>query len=126
MDQDIYPDGKLFNPARWLEASYPTYKEPLSVYPNCQNFHAFGYGRRSCPGSDFTERSLIIMIAKLAWGVNIYWPLDASGNEIREPMKYGPGQAPRPIKFGCRIEPRTPERIKVLQRLAENLELIQQ
>lgn len=119
----MYPDGKLFNPARWLEPSYPTYKEPLTVYPTCQGFPAFGYGRRACPGVDFAERSLVILTAKLGWAVNIGWSLDKHGNEIRETLEYQPVPAPRPMRFGCKIEPRDPERVKIVQRAVERLKM---
>src|SRR5947209_19531764 len=39
---------------RWLVPSWPTYQEPLSVYPNLQNFSAFGF-------------SLNIGVARIAW-----------------------------------------------------------
>ena len=48
----MYPDTDrrklLFNPERYLDPSYPTYKAPLTLYPNCHNYTPFGYGRRAC------------------------------------------------------------------------------
>ncbi|KAK2055862.1 cytochrome P450, partial [Colletotrichum caudatum] len=123
MDKTEYPDGELFNPARWLEPDYPTYREPLTVYPNCRKFAAFGYGRRACPGVEFSERTLVIMAAKLAWAVNIRWPLDRDGNEMREEIEYEPVPAPRPMKFGCSITARSPERVEVIKQAAGELDL---
>jgi hypothetical protein len=43
-DQDMYPDAAEFHPERWLEPSWPTYKEPLTEYPVLRADTAFGYG----------------------------------------------------------------------------------
>ncbi|KAJ9602494.1 hypothetical protein H2200_013037 [Cladophialophora chaetospira] len=70
-DTSLYPDPESFIPERWLEASYPTYKEPLTVYPNLQNYSNFGFGRRICVGQNVAERSLYIEAAMLAWACDI-------------------------------------------------------
>lgn len=123
MDKDLYPDGKLFNTARWLEPDYPTYKEPSTTYPNCQGFPAFGYGRRACPGVDFAERTLVIMFAKLGWKFNIRWPMDANGNGLREKLQYEPVPAPRPLKFRCELVARDADRTKIAEKAARHLNL---
>lgn len=120
-DPATYPDGKVFNPARWLEPSYPTYQEPLTVYPNCQNFPAFGLGRRACAGIAFAEQSLNILVAKLAWAVTVKRPMGQDGKEIREKIEYEEVQNPRPLRFGCRIVPRDPARVAIIKDVATAL-----
>lgn len=70
-DATLYPDPESFIPERWLEPSYPTYKEPLTVYPNLQNYSNFGFGRRICVGQNVAERSLYIEAAMIAWACDI-------------------------------------------------------
>jgi cytochrome P450 len=70
-DPSLYPKGDEFIPERWLDPEYPTYKEPLDVYPNIQNFSCFGFGRRICPGQNIAERSLNIFAARIAWACDI-------------------------------------------------------
>jgi hypothetical protein len=49
----------------------PTYRGLLGVYPNLQNFSAFSFGRRICPGQNIAERSVNIGVARIAWGCDI-------------------------------------------------------
>ena len=70
-EEALYPEPEEFKPDRWLEKGWPTYKEPLDTHPNLQNFSAFGFGRRICPGQNIAERSLYILIARIAWGCDI-------------------------------------------------------
>jgi hypothetical protein len=44
----------------------PTYRGPLGVYPNLQNFSGFSFGRRICPGQNIAERSLNIGVVRIA------------------------------------------------------------
>jgi cytochrome P450 len=70
-DPSLYPDPEDFLPDRWLDPQYPTCKEPLSTYPNIQGFSAFGFGRRICPGLNIAERSLNLLVARIAWACDI-------------------------------------------------------
>jgi cytochrome P450 len=44
-DPSLYPDPEIFKPNRWLEAKYPTFREPLTQFPNITNYSSFGFGR---------------------------------------------------------------------------------
>ncbi|KAI8954028.1 cytochrome P450 2C3 [Xylaria longipes] len=70
-DEKTYPDGEAFNPARWLEPSYPTYKEPLTTYPKLQGFSQFGFGRRTCQGLPLVEQDLFLAMGGMAWAFDI-------------------------------------------------------
>jgi cytochrome P450 len=80
-----YPDPESFRPERWLEPGWPTFKEPLTQHPNLQNFSAFGFGRRICPGQHIAERSLYILIARIAWSCDISMKKDHAGDYIVPP-----------------------------------------
>ena len=69
-DKSIYKDPETFNPDRWLDQSLP--EAPV-----------FGFGRRSCPGNQYAEATLFIMIASMLAIFNIRPRTDpATGQEI--------------------------------------------
>lgn len=116
VDPDLYPDGFNFNPARWLDPAYPTYKEPLTIHPNLQHFTSFGFGRRACPGFNFTERSITIMVARFAWACNIKRAVDpATKKQVELNIVYEPVANPRPLPFPAAIEPRSKERTELVK-----------
>lgn len=80
-----YPQPEKFIPDRWLDKAWPTYKEPLTQYPNLQNFNAFGFGRRICPSQHIAERSMYILIARIAWCCSISQKLDPDGKSVVPP-----------------------------------------
>jgi cytochrome P450 len=84
-EETLYPDPESFRPERWLESRWPTYKEPLTKFPNLQNFSAFGFGRRICPGLATAEQSLYILISRIAWSSEISFKKDANGCNIIPP-----------------------------------------
>ncbi|KZL67504.1 cytochrome p450 [Colletotrichum incanum] len=117
-DPELYPDPELFNPNRWLDPKYPTYKEPLSIYPNLQQFSAFGHGRRICQGINIAERSLNLKIALLAWGCNISRAKNGKGEEIIPPLyDFVEGFNVQPKTFDFNLQSRSPERIELIERV---------
>lgn len=97
-----YPDAESFRPERWLEEGWPTFKEPLTQYPNLQNFSAFGFGRRICPGQNIAERSLYILIARVAWACHITQKRDTKGSLLPPPpYDYVPGFNVSPLPSSC-------------------------
>jgi cytochrome P450 len=116
-ERSMYPDGAVFNPARWLEPQYPTYQEPLTVYPNLQGFVSFGHGRRACPASNFTERSLTILVARIAWGFTIKRKIDpATKKEYPLYIKFEPTANPKPLPFDADIVPRSKARSDLIRK----------
>ncbi|ORY58411.1 cytochrome P450 [Pseudomassariella vexata] len=117
---NLYPDGAVFNPDRWLNPAYPTYREPLIVYPNLLNFTSFGYGRRVCPGPNFTERTLTIMTARIAWACDIKKRIDpATKKEMPLNIRYEPTPNPKPLPFPSDIKPRNKKRTELVRKEAE-------
>ncbi|PPJ61376.1 hypothetical protein CBER1_09443 [Cercospora berteroae] len=70
-EESVYPSGNEFIPERWLDPSYPTYKEPLTEFPTLNGDRGFGYGNRSCPGVDLTQCELLGLIGHLIWAFEI-------------------------------------------------------
>lgn len=112
-DPNIYPDPEVFNPGRWLSPEFPTYREPLDKYPNIQNFSAFGFGRRICPGMNIAERSLHILVARIAWattigkrpGFDVPWYDYTSGFNVQ------------PKKFVFDLKPRSTSKAELVERV---------
>lgn len=116
-DPSLYPEPETFQPSRWLEPGYPTYREPLTQYPNITNYSAFGFGRRICPGQHIAERSLNILVARIAWACDIAKKVGPDGREIDVPLYdyvSGFNVQPKPFAFDLRV--RSQKRWDVVQR----------
>ncbi|KAJ5392311.1 hypothetical protein N7509_007801 [Penicillium cosmopolitanum] len=110
-DPDLYPDGDTFNPDRWLNPKYITFREPLSKYPSLQNFSSFDFGRRICPGMNIAERSLYILSARIMWACRITKAKTADGVDITPPSyDYTTGFNAQPKPFLFHLEARSEQR----------------
>ncbi|KAK1074070.1 hypothetical protein LTR74_001317 [Friedmanniomyces endolithicus] len=103
----LYPEPDEFRPERWLEPGWPTYREPLTKFPNLQNYSAFGFGRRICPGLNIAERSLYILVSRVAWSCEISYQKTAAGYDIVPPSyDYVSGFNVQPKPFPFALKPR--------------------
>ncbi|TLS30281.1 hypothetical protein PpBr36_02187 [Pyricularia pennisetigena] len=106
-DESVYPDPETFNPDRWLNPAFPTYKEPLTQYPNLNGYSQFGYGRRTCQGIPIVDQDLFLSMGGLAWAFDIRKKLDTRGNEIPVHWNtYSSLLIAKPIKFEFDCVPR--------------------
>lgn len=116
-DPSLYPEPETFLPSRWLESSYPTYREPLTQHPSITNYSAFGFGRRICPGQHIAERSLYILVARIAWACNLSKKTGADGKEVEVLLyDYVSGFNVQPKPFAFDLKARSEERWKVVER----------
>lgn len=123
-DEEEYPDSETFNPDRWLSPEFPTYREPLTQFPNLKRYPAFGYGRRICPGLEAAENSLFIEIATVAWACNISVKKDSNGIDIPVPWwDYLPGNNTAPRKFQFSLKSRGADRTGLVETKVEEYRL---
>lgn len=109
---DKYPDPENFRPERYLESSWPTYREPLTQYPNVKGMSSFGYGQRQCLGQSLTQDELVMACGGLLWGFDMKKKLNPiSGKEIEIDIeKSNSLLIVKPDPFQMAFHPRSPAR----------------
>ncbi|KAJ4360915.1 uncharacterized protein N0V89_001484 [Didymosphaeria variabile] len=106
-DAEVYPDPEVFEPARWLDPAYPSYREPLTEYPCIRNFTTFGYGRRLCMGMDLVENEFFVSIGAMAWAFDVARKVGDDGREVEIPRHdYTTYLISRPRKFAFDLKAR--------------------
>ncbi|KAK1756450.1 hypothetical protein QBC47DRAFT_460270 [Echria macrotheca] len=107
-DETTYPDAETFNPGRWLDPSFPTFRAPLTQYPNLSGFSQFGFGRRTCQGIPIVEQDLFLAMGGLAWAFGIRKRRDrATGAEVPVHWNdYTPLLIAKPSRFEFDLVPR--------------------
>ncbi|KAK3368618.1 cytochrome P450 [Podospora didyma] len=108
-DESMYPDAETFNPLRWLDPAYPTFREPLTQYPNLNGFSQFGFGRRTCQGIPIVEQDLFLTMGGLAWAFDVRKKRDPiTGTEIPVHWNdYTPLLIAKPCRFDFDAIPRS-------------------
>ncbi|TFY60082.1 hypothetical protein EVJ58_g5367 [Rhodofomes roseus] len=81
-DPCVYPQPDEFRPERFENSDSEMRKVTDLV---------FGFGRRSCPGSQFAESSIFAIVATILATCNIVPKLDEQGQPIVPPMEYTNG-----------------------------------
>lgn len=120
-NEATYPDAETFNPARWLEATYPTYKEPLTKHPNLNGHSQFGFGQRTCQGLPMVEQDLFLAMGGMAWAFNIDKKRRADGSEIPVHWNdFSPLLIAKPAPFVFDATPRSEAVVVKLRAMWEN------
>ena len=138
-DPEIYgPDAAHFNPARHLDAEGRVAQGPADTKE--ESHCSFGFGRRLCVGRNVANNSLFIDIAMMLWAANIEPATDASGKPapldlegciddglvmsitpITDNYVSDFSDTSRPVPFECKITPRFPEALSILEQEQEIL-----
>ncbi|KAI0655715.1 cytochrome P450 [Cubamyces menziesii] len=100
-DLSLYPEPQKFLPERWLEMSPQTAElaNPRKV--------VFGFGRRVCPGRDFADNSIWLVIANVISLFDISKSIDCYGHEVTPAPEFHSGFVSHPKPFACSIRPRS-------------------
>ncbi|KPM43144.1 O-methylsterigmatocystin oxidoreductase [Neonectria ditissima] len=104
-DPETYPSPDSFDPERFLE--------PRNE-PDPAN-HAFGYGRRICPGRHLADDNLFLTIARLLATFDITRAVDDGGEEIDVKVELTPGLIAHPTSFPYSIKPRSAGHVELIR-----------
>ncbi|KAK0773342.1 hypothetical protein LTR02_002359 [Friedmanniomyces endolithicus] len=116
-----FPEADEWRPERWLDPSWPTYKEPLSEFPTVRGDPGFGYGVRACPGIDLVATELYTTIGSIAWGFNIKRKEGKAGYENPVPWyQTNPYVITMASQFPADVTPRTAEKARIIRQLTED------
>ncbi|KAK0726719.1 cytochrome P450 [Lasiosphaeria miniovina] len=116
-DEQMYPDAENFNPRRWLDPSFPTFREPLTQYPNLNGFSQFGFGRRTCQGIPVVEQDLFLTMGGMAWAFDVRKKRDArTGGEVPVHWNdYTPLLIAKPAPFPFDAVPRSRDKMLAMR-----------
>ncbi|KAL6867809.1 cytochrome P450 [Trichoderma novae-zelandiae] len=103
-DPKRYSDPMRFAPERYMEPR----NEPDPSY------HAFGYGRRTCPGRYLAQDSLFITISRML-AVFTIGKAVRDGKPVDVECKHSPGLIDHPVEFPYSIVPRSEKHAEMIR-----------
>lgn len=108
-----YPQPESFVPERFLTkgSKTATPRDPTEVI--------FGFGRRICPGRHFAADNAFIMMVSILSSFTLSWPVDKDGSPKKFNPEFKPGLIMHPLKFECKIEPRSEKRVELIRNAVE-------
>ncbi|EJD49134.1 cytochrome P450 [Auricularia subglabra TFB-10046 SS5] len=99
-DPEKYPDPMKFDPGRFLRGDAPGVNDDPKV-------HAFGYGRRECPGIHIADSSVWLLVSMTLAAFDISKAIGDDGNPITPRENYGSGTICHPLPFNCNMKLRS-------------------
>jgi len=94
-DETIYSNPDNFDPGRFLSPQGKVLPDPGIV--------VFGFGRRRCPGAEFANTFLYLVISRM---LALYKILPEDPLHL-PPLEFGLGLVSSPKKFACKFSPRS-------------------
>ncbi|KAF8838010.1 cytochrome P450 [Paxillus ammoniavirescens] len=94
-DPKIFPQPEKFNPKRWLDSD--------GRINDLKSF-SFGFGRRTCVGSNLALRSLYIAVATILWSFTISEDLNRPIDDTAFVLGIVSHQKPFSLKFEPRLD----------------------
>ncbi|KAA1470686.1 cytochrome P450 [Dentipellis sp. KUC8613] len=115
-EPEVYgADAAEYNPSRYLNADGQVVPGPVDAKED--GHVSYGFGRRICVGRHFANNALFMNIAMMLWAVNIEQGVDEKGALLPFDVEgcIDNGLVARPILFECKITPRFPETVSILE-----------
>lgn len=70
-DPSLFEDPEVFSPERFVRHPHGLKDDANASEGARKATHAFGAGRRICPGEQFARNSLVLALAKIVWAFKI-------------------------------------------------------